>query len=59
MVDKGFQSAIFPSYIYVNEVNRMCKWDEAFTEQEMLGETGYCKDCRLDCPNAGKENSGY
>lgn len=35
----------------------MCKWDEAFTEQEMLEETGYCKDCRLDCPNAGKENS--
>lgn len=32
----------------------MCKWDEAFTEQEMLEETGYCKDCKMDCPNAGK-----
>ena len=31
----------------------MCKWDEAFTEQEMLEETGYCKDCKMDCPNAG------
>lgn len=33
----------------------MCKYDEAFTEQEMLEETGYCKICKMDCPNAGKE----
>ena len=32
----------------------MCKFDEAFTEKEMLEETGYCKDCKIDCPNAGK-----
>jgi len=32
----------------------MCKYDEAFAEQEMLEETGYCKNCKLDCPNAGK-----
>ena len=33
----------------------MCKYDEAFTEREMLEETGYCKTCKMDCPNAGKE----
>ena len=32
----------------------MCKYDEAFTEKEMLEETGFCKCCKLDCPNAGK-----
>lgn len=35
----------------------MCKYDEAFTEKEMLEETGYCKDCKMDCRNAGKQNS--
>lgn len=35
----------------------MCKFDEAFTEKEMLEETGFCKDCKMDCPNAGKEMS--
>lgn len=34
----------------------MCKYDEAFTEKEMLEETGFCKCCKLDCPNAGKQN---
>ena len=34
----------------------MCKYDEAFTEKEMLEETGFCKGCGLDCPNAGKQN---
>lgn len=32
----------------------MCKYDEAFTEQEMLEETGYCKTCKMNCQNAGK-----
>lgn len=32
----------------------MCKYDEAFTEKEMLEETGQCADCKLDCKNAGK-----
>lgn len=32
----------------------MCKWDEAFTVNEMLEETGRCKDCKLNCENAGK-----
>ena len=35
----------------------MCKYDEAFTEKEMLEETGFCKCCKLDCPNAGKSNT--
>ena len=34
----------------------MCKYDEAFTEKEMLEETGFCKDCKMDCQNAGKTN---
>lgn len=33
----------------------MCKFDEAFTEREMLEETGFCKNCKLNCPSAGKE----
>ena len=33
----------------------MCKWDEAYTEKEMLEETGYCKECKLKCNNSGKE----
>ena len=33
----------------------MCKYDAAFTEKEMLEKTGFCKDCKLDCPNAGKQ----
>lgn len=33
----------------------MCKYDEAFTEKEMLEETGLCKDCKLKCENAGKQ----
>ena len=32
----------------------MCEYDEAFTVQEMLEETRRCRDCKLDCPNAGK-----
>lgn len=35
--------------------NRMCEYDEAFTQAEMLEETGFCKNCKLDCPNKGKE----
>lgn len=35
----------------------MCKWDEAFTEKEMLEETDRCKDCKLNCENAGKQLS--
>ena len=35
----------------------MCKYDEAFTEKEMLEETGFCKCCKLDCPNAGKSKT--
>lgn len=35
-------------------VKDMCKYDEAFTEQEMLEETGSCMKCRMDCPNAGR-----
>ena len=33
----------------------MCKWVEAFTEEEMLLETDRCKDCELNCENAGKQ----
>lgn len=28
----------------------LCKYDEAFTQIEMLEETDCCKDCQLDCP---------
>ena len=35
----------------------MCLWDEAFTKNEMLEETGYCKDCcMMECSNCGKFN---
>lgn len=34
--------------------NRICEYDETFTQAEMLEETGYCKNCKLDCPNRGK-----
>ena len=33
----------------------MCKLVEAFTEKEMLEETDRCKDCKLNCENAGKQ----
>lgn len=32
----------------------ICKYDEAFTVEEMLEETCMCKNCKLDCPNKGK-----
>lgn len=35
----------------------MCKWDEAYTMNEMLEETSRCKDCKLNCENAGKQLS--
>ncbi len=35
----------------------MCSYDEAFTIAEMLEETGLCKKCKLNCPNAGKSES--
>lgn len=42
----------------VREINTtydvVCEYDEAFTQAEMLEETGYCKNCKLDCPNRGK-----
>lgn len=38
-----------------NMNDNMCEYDEAFTQDEMLEETGFCKDCKLDCPNRGKE----
>ena len=28
----------------------LCEYDEAFTIQEMLEETGRCEICKLDCP---------
>lgn len=31
----------------------LCKLDEAFTVEEMMH---FCKDCKLDCENAGKSN---
>jgi len=34
--------------------NRMCEYDEAFTQAEMLEETEFCKDCKNNCPNRGK-----
>lgn len=33
----------------------MCKWDEAFTVNEMKEETGQCAVCKMDCSNAGKD----
>lgn len=38
----------------VDAWNRMCEYDEAFTQAEMLEETGFCKDCKNNCPNRGK-----
>ena len=32
----------------------VCKYDEAFTVEEMLEETCKCNNCKLDCPNKGK-----
>ena len=44
----------------VREINTtydtICEYDEAFTQAEMLEETGYCKNCKLNCPNRGKES---
>ena len=34
----------------------VCEYDEAFTQAEMLEETGFCKACKIDCPNRGKES---
>ena len=34
--------------------DNMCKYDEAFTQAEMLEETGFCKSCKFGCPNRGK-----
>lgn len=36
----------------------MCEYDEAFTVHEMREETGQCKDCKLNCLNAGKKVMG-
>lgn len=30
----------------------ICKLDEGFTIQEMKEETDYCKNCKIECPNA-------
>lgn len=35
--------------------DNICEYDEAFTQAEMLEETGFCKNCKLNCPNKGKE----
>lgn len=42
------------NHIMVKRMEIMCEYDEAFTIQEMLEETGQCKDCKLNCPNVGK-----
>ena len=34
----------------------VCKWDEAFTVNEMKEETGRCAVCKMDCSNAGKDD---
>lgn len=34
--------------------DNICEYDEAFTQAEMLEETGFCKNCKFDCPNRGK-----
>lgn len=36
------------------DVGRMCLYDEAFTQKEMLEETERCQKCKIeDCPNCG------
>ena len=44
----------------VKEINltkyRVREYDEAFTQAEMLEETGFCKGCKFNCPNRGKES---
>ena len=44
----------------VREINTtydtVCEYDEAFTQAEMLEETGFCKGCKFNCPNRGKES---
>ena len=38
--------------------SKMCYLDEAFTQEEMLEEIGYCKECYVThCTNCGKENT--
>ena len=34
----------------------ICKYDEAFTIQEMSEETTLCQTCSLDCPNAKRSH---
>ena len=33
----------------------MCKRDEGYREEEIIEETGWCKECKLDCKYAGHE----
>ena len=40
----------------IERSDTVCEYDEAFTQTEMLEETGYCKNCKLNCPNRGKES---
>lgn len=37
---------------------QMCKYDEAYTIQEMLDESNACPTCTLMCPNAQLPNTG-
>lgn len=37
----------------------ICKLDEAFTIQEMKEETDYCKDCKIECPNAKANEKAF
>jgi hypothetical protein len=38
----------------MKDKNDICERDEGFTIKEILEETGWCKECKLDCPNKGK-----
>lgn len=56
-VDNRIRPIGYKEFVLVRKENYMeimCKYDEAFTVQEMLEETEQCKDCKLNCPNAGK-----
>lgn len=38
----------------MKDKNDICERDESFTIEEIIEETGWCKGCKLDCPNKGK-----
>ena len=54
MIDEFNRQHSIPQIRCPEKGQRLCKWDEGYTIDEMREETGICGICKLSCENKGR-----